>query len=847
MEEFFLFIGFVLVVIIFFVVLGIQGKIKKSNDLLSNQLQELRSELRNLTREERLAKIIHDTLKVSGADIRQEIKPEIVSQPPPIQEVAKPMVENVNLENKVEKSEQITENITTPEKTISVNQTVPPTIKKQPQSEKIREKSFWEKNPDLEKFIGENLMSKIGIVVLVLGLAFFVKFAIDNEWISEYGRVGIGILCGGALIGVAHRMRASYQAFSSILVGGGLATFYFTISLAFHEYHIFSQTVAFVIMLFITGLSVLLSLSYNRQELAVLAILGGFATPVMVSTGGGNYIVLFSYITILNVGMLVLAYFKKWSVVNLVSYFSTLLLFGGWLTQQIYKHDSNPLVLIPYSGALVFAMVFYVLFFLMNIVNNLKEDEKFTGREIMVLLSNTIAFYSLGMLILQLQKIDAIRLNPNVEHIDFKGLFTIMMAAFNFAFTVFLYKRKSIDRNLVFLLIGIVLSLVSLSGPVQLNGNYITLFWAIEIVLLWWLWTKSSIEIFKPASMLVLFAMLVSWKMDLDKIYNSDINHSLSILTNKGFVTGFVCTLALGLYLWFLSKETYLFLYKTIKINFLKLFSAFSFVAVSYFTFYFELKFQLQNHVQFASAEQIVIGAYNFLYFSLIFWLVIQKNIRVVLETIFAISCVLLLSYPIVYRIVVGDLVDAYLMGNPLGFSPFLFHYITLILYFTLFTITTLWFVKNVNIKNSYYPIMTWSLLILGVITLSTELDHIILITKYVPATNSILDLSVYMELQKDNILEFSHRVGYPILWGVLATILMISGMKINMKNLRIMSLSLIVLTLVKLFVFDFKNMAPGGKIATLIILGVLILLVSFLYQKLKKIVIDGEIGEKTE
>ena len=89
---------------------------------------------------------------------------------------------------------------------------------------------------DLEKFIGENLLSKIGITVLVLGISFFVKYAIDQDWINETGRVIIGLIAGGILIGIAHRVRNSYRSFSSVLMGGGLTVFYFTIAFAFHQY-----------------------------------------------------------------------------------------------------------------------------------------------------------------------------------------------------------------------------------------------------------------------------------------------------------------------------------------------------------------------------------------------------------------------------------------------------------------------------------------------------------------------------------------------------------------------------------------------------------------------------------
>src|SRR5690606_36307489 len=342
-------------------------------------------------------------------------------------------------------------------------QNTPPPASKKP--------GFFERNSDLEKFIGENLANKVGIAILVIGIGFFVKYAIDKDWINEIGRVFIGILAGGILLGIAHRLRESFTAFSSVLVGGGIAILYFTIAIAFHEYQIFSQVAAFALMVVITVFTVLLSVSYNRVELAVLAILGGFGSPFMVSTGEGNYIVLFSYMLILNGGMLVLAYHKKWRIVNIICYVFTVLIFGGWLAARFDNTDASMMI-----GSLIFATLFYLIFFAMNIVRNIREQSAFEAPDITLLLSNTFLYFSAGMAILS-----------NDLGNDYRGLFTVLLAIFNFSFAYSLYRKASVDRHLVFMLIGLVLTFISLAAPIQLEGNYITLFWAAEAVLLLWL------------------------------------------------------------------------------------------------------------------------------------------------------------------------------------------------------------------------------------------------------------------------------------------------------------------------------------------------------------------------
>ena len=213
-------------------------------------------------------------------------------------------------------------------------------------------KTFWENfrenNPDLEKFIGENLINKIGILILVLGISYFVKYAIDKDWINEPARVGIGMLSGALIMGIAHKLRKKYAAFSSVFVAGAIAVFYFTIGVAFHTYHLFGQTAAFIIMVLITVFSCLVSLSYNRKELAILSLIGGFAVPFMVSTGQENYVVLFTYILILNIGILALAYYKKWGIINILSYIFTVILYGAWLFKDLDEKVPH------YLGALLF-------------------------------------------------------------------------------------------------------------------------------------------------------------------------------------------------------------------------------------------------------------------------------------------------------------------------------------------------------------------------------------------------------------------------------------------------------------------------------------------------------------
>ena len=348
----------VVVIVVFFILLiASRNTIAGKLDSLEQTVNELRNELRKFSRPGPTRTDPSPTETPEPFSSTLEVEVQALPEEPVMEPIAA-------MEEKSTPKEDISEKLEI-------------LIAREPVTVDPPRPGFFERNPDLEKFIGENLANKIGIAILVLGIGFFVKYAIDQNWINEVGRVGIGVLCGGLLLGVAHWLRRTLAAFSSVLVGGGIAVLYLTIALAFHEYHLLSQTAAFIIMVGITGFAVLFSLAYNRVELAVLSILGGFASPFMVSTGDGNYVVLFTYVLILDGGMLVLAYYKKWNIINLLTYAGTLLLFGSWLGAR-FQPDSPSMI----AGALIFSTAFYLVFFAMNMVNNLRKRTPFRALEV---------------------------------------------------------------------------------------------------------------------------------------------------------------------------------------------------------------------------------------------------------------------------------------------------------------------------------------------------------------------------------------------------------------------------------------------------------------------------------
>jgi hypothetical protein len=679
--------------------------------------------------------------------------------------------------------------------------------------------SFFEKNPDMEKFIGENLVSKIGIAILVLAIGFFVKYAIDQNWIGPVGRVSIGLLCGGILIGIAHKMRNSYRNFSSVFAGGGIAVFYFTITLAHHQFQLFGvengQTIAFVIMLVITAFAVLLSLLYDKQELAIISLVGGFVAPFLVSSGSGNYVSLFIYLIILNTGLLVIAYNKSWRLLNLLSFIFTIILFGSWLVGLPFESSNN-----IYRNGFIFAAIFYLLYFAINVAYNVSEKKKFIASDFGILLSNTSLFFATGLFCLY--KMDAS---------SYKGLFSAGMAVFNLSATYFLFRKQKMDKNVLYLLIGITLTFISVTAPLQLNGNFITLFWASEAVLLFWLFTKSKISIIQFASLLVWLLMGISLFLDWADIYNK-YNYTRDnlaipmVIINKGFITGLFVSVA-SYIMYILNKKGSLNNENTLLI---KNKNAFRIVAlvILFLSGLLEINYQFASRIQSLNINIIYVLLYAVSFLLLLGFITkkfseisISESIMVSLYAIFIF--VYILTLPITFS-VQQDMLTQKMYGG-----HFIAHWFNVVLLgICLYKIIS--FVKEKKeTLQTVHTSLTWILCAIVVLVISVE-GNLINNQIFYNNNNSF-----------DEIRRVYVKTGLPIIWGLCSFAFMWLGMKYKFRMLRIISLSLFSLTLFKLFAFDITNIPVAGKIAAFFCLGVLLLVVSFMYQRLKKIIIDDE------
>jgi uncharacterized membrane protein len=415
----------------------------------------------------------------------------------------------------------------------------------------------------------------------------------------------------------------------------------------------------------------------------------------------------------------------------------------------------------------------------------------------------------------------------------YKGLFTAALGVFNFVFAYTLHKSGRVDKNLVFLLIGLVLTFITLAAPIQLEGNYITLFWAAEAVLLLWLSQKSGIRLMKLASVVITGLMVISLLMDWGQLYRDGYEEvSLPIMFNKAYITSLFAIASLVGTIVLLRKETlenrdYVKVYQTLL--------TVGGVIILYTSQLLELRYQLFEHGFDYATQNIIIGSYNMLFMAVLLLASGKSALpQDVKNAIGAFGIIGMLAYMLFYHGQIITVRNEYVTGT--ASTGFIFHYVLLALLLAIagMSLKRVQELKEFNQKT--YNLYSWFYVFFFVFMASAELDHIVVVNAYSPETSMA------------HILSQNHKIGYPILWGVTSFTLIAIGLKKKIKHLRIISLTLFLVTLLKLFFVDIQGISEGGKIAAFISLGLLLLVVSFMYQRLKKILLaDAPVADANE
>ncbi|HUQ96925.1 MAG TPA: DUF2339 domain-containing protein [Chitinophagaceae bacterium] len=363
----------------------------------------------------------------------------------------------------------------------------------------------------LENFIGLKLIHLVGIVVLVIGLSIGVKYAIDQQLISENLRLGLAYAAGGVLFLLSWRLKKQYAAFSAILFSGAMASLYFTTYAAFVYYSLFSFPIVFVLMILLTIFTVYQALSYNRQEIAVLGLVGAYAIPFLISSNSGRAELLFTYIAFINSAVVYLAVKKSWKQVAVLAQFITWLLLAGWVLTRYTPGQQW----IAYG----FAGFFFLLFAAYGLAPTVWRGELLQRRQVQQLFINNLVVYVIAAA--------AYRAAHVLPHFVLLHAVFSMLAAAQAAVAFYLLPKQSfLARGLVLFAIGYFLLFIAN----RWEGFTVTLLWLVVAVIIFTIGISLKVVWLRLSGM-VLMGLTLAKLVFLDSLRFTTVQKIIAYLT----------------------------------------------------------------------------------------------------------------------------------------------------------------------------------------------------------------------------------------------------------------------------------------------------------------------------
>lgn len=675
-----------------------------------------------------------------------------------------------------------------------------------------------------EKFVGENLLGKLGIVILVIGVSIGAKYSIDNNLISPTVRIILGYLVGVLLILAGLRLRPRYENFSAVLLSGAMAILYFMTYAAYTFYGMYPQWLTFLLMVLITIGTVGISLRYNRQIIAVIGLVGAYCIPFLLSEGRGQAAFLFSYMGIINLGVLFIAFRKYWKPLYLSAFAITWLIVINWYFSAFDRDFQTGL-------CWAFLIFFFVVFYATFLAYKLLKKEAFNYMDVIVLLLNGFFFYGLGY--------DLLESSPGTS--AYLGGFTFLNACVHGSLAFIIYRNKGGGNPIFYLVSGLALVFLTITVPVQLDGNWVTLLWMAEAVLLFWIGRTRQAGLYENLSYILmilgLFSLAEDWSVALAASSSAETALEYPAFFNPVFLTSLLSSIALGyiVYLFYKEPRFIRWTLETQQGEPLSFAVSGVFLLVLYGSFAMEISnyWSQMYAVQFpADPGRPVTYEANSAYYH-----------------VQAFKQVWLVNYSLLFLSILG-LVNVYKLKRPsLGQASLILNLLAWFLFMTmgLYQLSEL---RDYDIEGGTAGIPTGSV---GIRYLSLLFLVLLLAVSYKSIKKEYLNFSSPMV--SDTILALTvgwvatsellhwltlsgisdtYKLWVSVLWGLYALTLVGFGLWRQKRHLRISGIGLFFLTLLKVFFFDLAHLSTLSKTIVFISLGVFLLIVSYLYQRFK-------------
>lgn len=325
----------------------------------------------------------------------------------------------------------------------------------------------------LEQRIGTQWVLIAGVITVMFAVGYFLKYAYEQRWIGPLGRVLIAGVSGLIALAVGElTRRRGYDIVAKGVTALGFAILYATVFAAHRWYGLIGSPAAFVLAIGITAAAMLYAVGLDEIVVAMLSLIGGYLTPVVLATGQNQPMLLFSYVLILSAGAMVCAYWRKWGPLNILAFVGTYLLYASWF-ERFYR----PAVARTHPGeqlgaALFWLAVFFLIYLVLPLLHALVRRVKSAAQDMTLVLANAaVVFYYLWTLL-------------GDDYPAALALCSVAMGAAHLALAGLVIVRCREDSNLWTTLLAVALVFATLAVPLYFGVYAVAMLWAVEGLLL---------------------------------------------------------------------------------------------------------------------------------------------------------------------------------------------------------------------------------------------------------------------------------------------------------------------------------------------------------------------------
>ncbi|GAB2593119.1 DUF2339 domain-containing protein [Ramlibacter solisilvae] len=338
--------------------------------------------------------------------------------------------------------------------------------------------------------LGGNTVVRVGVLILFVGLAFLAKFAIDNALLPPQLRLAAIGAAGIALFGAGFRLRRKTgfrSGYAMTLQGAGIAVLYLTVFAAFRLYQYLPSGAAFAALALICAFSAVIAVAQNAQALAFTGFAGAFAAPILVSTGQGSHVALFSYYLVLGVAIAGVAWARAWRALNLLGFIATFAVATAWGVLRYQPQD--------FASTEPFLIAFYAVYLAASLLYALRHSLASTRAV------DATMIFGLPLIGFGLQA-------ALVRDYEFgAALSALALGALYLALTGWLLRSRRADPTVrqwlaeCFFALG--LGFTTLAVPLALDARWTSAVWAVEGAGVFWMGRRQGRWLARAAGLLL--------------------------------------------------------------------------------------------------------------------------------------------------------------------------------------------------------------------------------------------------------------------------------------------------------------------------------------------------------